>query len=465
MGNWDISEARRFHETTKHTFESVRASARALDWENRPSPFKEYLGLEPLSLPDPEAGALGWLLRLGAGVRRSRTSAGGVTHHFRTYASAGALYPVEVYLACADLPGLAAGLYHFHPGELALRQLRRGDLRSALAAAADAPALAEAGAVLLLTGILWRTAWKYGARGYRHLFWDAGTMLANLISLASAAQLRARLLAGFVDAEVNLLLGIDGEREAALALLSVGSAEAARERPRLEPLELEVAPLSAHELAHPEAYALHAGSSLASAEEVRRFRAAAARGETTGTPELPRDALERALRRRGSLRDFSPEGVPASELAAIVARAVAPPSTDALAGNETYVIAHALDGLAPGVYRFAPPDGFALQQEGNFRAQAGYLVLEQPLGALSAGTLFFLVDLDRVLEGLGNRGYRVAELEAGIAAGRVYLGAYAEGLGATASTFYDDEVTKFLAPGTEKSPMLCVAVGRKVRRA
>ena len=188
MTNWDASAARRYHEATKHSPASVRRGGRSLDWAKKPHAFKEYVGLEALALPTDvppsrvaavEALArtpaeerrattladLARLLRFGAGVVRSRDG-----YHFRTYSSAGALYPIELYLACGDLPGLPAGLYHFHPGELALRQLRAPDVRASLAAAADDPRLAEAGAVVVLTGILSRTAWKYEARGYRHMF-------------------------------------------------------------------------------------------------------------------------------------------------------------------------------------------------------------------------------------------------------------------------------------------------------
>jgi hypothetical protein len=70
-----------------------------------------------------------------------------------------------------------------------------------------------------------------------------------------------------------------------------------------------------------------------------------------------------------------------------------------------------------------------------------------------------MADLDAVLERHGNRGYRAVQLEAGIRVGRVYLGAFARGLGATASTFYDDDVTAFLAADEGLSPMLCAAVG------
>jgi SagB-type dehydrogenase family enzyme len=138
------------------------------------------------------------LLRLGAGVVRRRRG-----YDFRTYSSAGALYPIEVYVATAD------GLFHFQPRELRLRRLRDEDVRGALGGGE---------VVFALTGLLRRTAWKYGARGYRHLYWDAGTMLANLLELASG---EAHVVTGFVDDEVNAVLSVDGIDETALALLQL----------------------------------------------------------------------------------------------------------------------------------------------------------------------------------------------------------------------------------------------------
>jgi SagB-type dehydrogenase family enzyme len=456
--NWDTDAARRYHEATKHTFESVRRSARLLDWDNRPHPFKDYVDLEPVPLP--EGQNLSWLLRWGAGVVRTR-GRGPDTYHFRTYSSAGALYPVEVYAACAELAELAAGLYHFHPLERALRPLRTGDVRGFAAGAADDAGLPEAEAVLTLTGILWRTAWKYEARGYRHLYWDAGTMLANLLALAACAGEQVRIVTGFVDRDVNHLVGVDGEREAALALLTFGTARAPPPGNDVPPLDFETAPLSRDERDYPEARALHAASSLANADEVRRYRG---RGNARTKPAdigLSRDELERVLMRRGSVREFRLESIPAEELAAVVAYAAADISMDVPPCGEIYLVANAVDGLAPGAYRFDPPADFELLREGSFRREAGYLALEQALGARAAATMFFLVDLEGALAAHGNRGYRAAQLEAGIRAGRVYLAAFARGLGATASTFYDDDVTEFLAPGTTKAPMLCVAVGRR----
>jgi nitroreductase len=134
---------------------------------------------------------------------------------------------VELYAATP------AGLLHFHPGEGAVRRLPTADARAALAGVAAAPELAEAAAVLVLTGIGWRTAWKYGARGWRHVFWGAGAMLANLLALGEEGGIGPRLLTAFMDAEVAEVLGIEPPREAPVALLAAG-----RARPPARPAAL-----------------------------------------------------------------------------------------------------------------------------------------------------------------------------------------------------------------------------------
>ena len=91
--------------------------------------------------------------------------------------------------------------------------------------------------------------------------------------------------------------------------------------------------------------------------------------------------------------------------------------------------------------------------------------LGQALAADASVNVYFLSDLEAIFYRFGNRGYRAAQLEASITAGRIYLGAYALRLGATGLTFYDDEVTDFFSPHAEgKSAMFLVAVGRRARR-
>ena len=76
-----------------------------------------------------------------------------------------------------------------------------------------------------------------------------------------------------------------------------------------------------------------------------------------------------------------------------------------------------------------------------------------------------MADLAGALGTWDDRGYRAAQLEAGIVAGKIYLGTHAYGYGATGLTFYDDEVTSFFSPhAAGKSCMLVVAVGESIRR-
>ena len=95
------------------------------------------------------------------------------------------------------------------------------------------------------------------------------------------------------------------------------------------------------------------------------------------------------------------------------------------------------------------------------RQMSGYLCLGQSLFSQASAVLFLMTDLQKVLEALGNRGYRASQFEAGIIAGKIYLAAYAQGIGASGSTFFDDAVTEFFSPhAANKSTMIVVGIGK-----
>ena len=134
--------------------------------------------------------------------------------------------------------------------------------------------------------------------------------------------------------------------------------------------------------------------------------------------------------------------------------------------NTLYLIVHAVDGLAPGTYVYRrEEDALELLCEGEFRREAGYLGLQQAIPADASVDVFFLTDLPAVLGRYGNRGYRAAQMEAGIIGGKMYLAAYAQRLGASGLTFFDDDVTEFFSPhAAGKSVMFLVALGVPLRR-
>src|SRR5439155_13636036 len=109
----------------------------------------------------------------------------------------------------------------------------------------------------------WRNAWRYKARAYRHAFWDAATSLANFLGVCASLDLAAQLVLGFADAEVNALLGVDGEREATLALCAMGRTDQSPPRVReVPPIDHATQPLSTAEVSFADIPRMRAASEL-----------------------------------------------------------------------------------------------------------------------------------------------------------------------------------------------------------
>jgi SagB-type dehydrogenase family enzyme len=508
MNNHDSDAAWTYHDATKHSFASIRTHPHSLDWANQPLAFKIYPTLEILPLPRdvPQTGVaalsaiahrvtagpealpnletISQLLYLSAGITKARKYPGGEIY-FRAAACTGALYEVELYLVCGELPNLEAGLYHFAPAEFGLQKLRSGDYRGILAGAtANEAAIVHAPLSIICTGTYWRNAWKYQARTYRHFGWDNGTLLSNLLAVATAQGMPAEVVCGFVDADVNRLLDLDTQREVAFSLVALGhtSTPPPIAPSDLPPLHLETVPLSVREIDYPAMRDMHAASSLDSTAEVEAWRSsptpteeAPVDGPIVALPvlsdaELPHDPIEQVILRRGSTRKFAHSSITLTQLATMLDRATRGIPADFLDPfgaqlNDLYLIVHAVEGLEPGAYVFHRNRRVLERlKRGKFRADAGYLDLEQALAADAAVDVFFLADLPAILRRYGNRGYRAVQVEAGILGGKLYLGAYAQRLGATGLTFYDDDVVKFFSPHAEgKSAIFLVAIGKSAK--
>lgn len=172
--------------------------------------------------PGPLAGELaGGLLRASAAVRSVRRVEERQIPD-RPYPSAGALYPVELYVAAQDVEGVADGVHHYDPRAHELELRRRGRFGEALADVTVAqPMLAGAQLVVALTAIPERSTWKYGERGWRYAWLEAGHVAANLCLVAEALGLVAVEVGGFYDDELSALLALPAG-ELPLLLVAVG---------------------------------------------------------------------------------------------------------------------------------------------------------------------------------------------------------------------------------------------------
>lgn len=209
-----------------------------------PEPWKSYPTAPRYPLPDP--GEL--KVPLGEVLRRRRSfrsfspqsrlplealstllgHALGITGQrwgipLRAYPSAGALYPLEVYVFASRVDRLPPGVFHHEVRSHALEHLVEGEFQVPLyRAALEQEAVLYAPATILVTAVYDRTRAKYGYRAYRYVHMDAGAACQNLYLVAEALGLGTVLIGAFEDDALAALVGLDPDQEFPLALMPIG---------------------------------------------------------------------------------------------------------------------------------------------------------------------------------------------------------------------------------------------------
>jgi len=195
---------------------------------------------QPLKLPEPETrGDMSVEQAIGkrrslrhysgslalADVSQLLWAAQGETHPdgYRAAPSAGALYPLEVYLVAGDVAGLPTGVYRYRPGAHELIQLGSVDLRKDLTSAAYGQSFMQsAPAVFVITGVYERTSKKYGRRAHRYVHMEVGHVAQNVYLQAEALGLGTLIMGAFDDARVQALLDLPEDHQP-LGLMPVGA--------------------------------------------------------------------------------------------------------------------------------------------------------------------------------------------------------------------------------------------------
>jgi SagB-type dehydrogenase family enzyme len=462
-----------------------------------------------------DVGDLAAVLFFSGGITRAIKYNSG-TYYMRAASATGALYPIELYVVCKELaPDLKAGVYHFSPADFSLTQIRGGDYRHHLAAASAEPAMTLISPfTIVFTSLAWRNAWKYQARSYRHWFWDSGVIVSNFLAAADAMGLAARLNMGFVDDTLNNLLCLESRKEATVAIGNVTEEDPQTskdlsdgEKKTKGKIENQIPkipvpkirPLSERETSYPEIWTLQEASALSTVEEAREWINGLNYDDTvvlsklnigdTSSEALGVDrrllsplkhdnlsdnipGLGEVILRRGSTRRFANSPVSFSTLSTILDSSTRGVPLDFLRNEnlsliDIYLICNNIENLPTGGYFFSRrKNTLDLLKSKVSREMSGYLCLGQSLFSQASAVLFLMTNLKRVLEALGNRGYRASQFEAGVIAGKIYLAAYALDIGASGSTFFDDAVTEFFSPHAEnKSTMIAVGIGKPAYKA
>lgn len=227
MDDTAASIPRAYHQRSKHSLQRFAAGPQTLDWDAQPDPFRRYTGAPrtplPLSAGElkpawPELGqpgrvppqplgrrSIGALLQLGFGLTAWKRH-GPDRWALRANPSSGNLHPVEVYVVCAGVQGLADGCHHYDAYGHALEQ------RVQTAGEAGTPRLWVG-----LSTIHWREAWKYGERAFRYCQLDTGHALGALRYAAAVLGWQARVVTAMGHGPLAALLGVDRDDDFGLA--------------------------------------------------------------------------------------------------------------------------------------------------------------------------------------------------------------------------------------------------------
>lgn len=162
---------------------------------------------------------LSLLLHYTQGVRKKKNGS-----HFRTVPSAGALHPFETRIIVNRVSGLEPGIYRYLPLDHALvhEECHSGDHQSLCHVCKNPNLISSSAISFIWTAVPERMIWKFGPRGWRYLFIEAGHICQNLYVACAALSLGVCAIGSYNDDDINCILGIDGDSEFCIYLASVG---------------------------------------------------------------------------------------------------------------------------------------------------------------------------------------------------------------------------------------------------
>jgi SagB-type dehydrogenase family enzyme len=497
-GKRSAGVALRYHARSGLSREKARARSYGIDWEavwRRPKsyqlaerivlspPVDDSIGASAAALlaknGKPERGqvvsdgsALASILYHGYGVTGSRSHKSAF-YRLRAAPSAGAVYPVEVYIAVGDLNGVRAGLYHYSPEEFALSLVRSGDARAEVAKALI-PATEKIGKYyLIFTSTCWRSMERFGEPAYRYCLLDSGHVIGNFVTLLESMGCRATLRGGFADLALAEFMGINENSEQAIAVLQVGDEGCRPEKSSGGEQEQAVA--KGWRQGNPRKGKRSSCSAIHRAGNLEPGQAAELMGEVVSeewggqeTGEcrakwcVGREILERlegmdlgeVIAARRTRRRFGQEPIKQEELTSLLAACAVPYRADwlnsAMGGKlmssfeqaEIYIAANAVEGLEPGLYKWKiGGDGRCLESLGRTveREELSRICMGQKMAGEAAAVVFIAPRLEGYITRFGDRGYRYAGLHVGVLGERIYLTATALGLGVTGIAGFDDK--------------------------
>jgi SagB-type dehydrogenase family enzyme len=508
-----VNRVHAFHDATKLSAQAVSDATGRLDPDSRPSPYRTFPDLPRTSLPtsllDIPASTLS-LLASGADPMREDVPqpphdlktlatllhmAGGLTRKadsefLRSCPSAGGLYPCEIYIAAFAIEGLESGLYHFCPRQFILSRLRDGPetLGRLKRGRPDLEFLKTVPAVLLVSTIYWRSAWKYGLRAYRYCLLDAGHLVQNLALCAAGLDMGTITRLRVPDAACRELIGVpadapfDSAENVQAMIVWADASEHSFAAPAAGgPLPaIARPPLSARFTNHADIVTAHhdcVAPGVVMAEvrppltELTPLPEDFPTGQIEPQPVDVGKPLRQALLDRRSVREFAQRSLARDALAHVSRLSFRSGTFFPIKPDGPHVglvrplwLVNDVAGMDRGIWYYHPPtDRWSLIGAGDFRRDGRFVCLDQDHCGDAGAICFLAVNLHALMTRGGPDTYRLAHLEAGVAGQRFYLAAEALGLGCCAvGAFYDEEVRKLLTmEGSGWEVLYAMALGAR----
>jgi len=490
-----------YHQLT--SYQRNQMSQYSLDWRNQPSTFKTYQNLELIPLPREvqhdneklsnvlnrsskkndavalEILDLSRILSLAYSIT-GRAPYGDDYHYYRSVASAGALYPVEIYVATHDVGGLQDGLYHFSITGHGLVGLRYEDIsRWVSDYLQDIPEKHPA-LIFFFTTIFFRSAWKYRDRAYRYHLLDTGHLIENLAVALKSQALPFCLSYDFDDQAINRMLGLDETREVSLAVCQVLGLDmlkrgvGKKDIAKLMDSIKGASRVSNKEYAYPAISDMH----MAGIIKVPAARATAHRLDpvcaTSGRIEKIKSSApwpekmnyEDAFLLRRSHRNFISTLLSRKYMMALLecitmTYRIIPSENEYQHSVQAGFITGKVEGFDPGFYLIDEIESsFGMVDPGSFTGLMASICLDQKWLKNAAVHFLFITDLKKLEQYYGPRSYRYAMLQSGRLGERLYLAATAMGLGCCGvGAFYDKEAAQLLKLREGSKLLYIVAVG------
>jgi SagB-type dehydrogenase family enzyme len=474
-----------------------------LDWSNQPRVFKTYDSIEAIPLPKvdklPETDL--WHLYLSKTPKRlenrldlkqlsqilsisygltSKRSYSGQDLFYRSVPSAGALYPAEIYFFAFNIENLQPGLYHYGIKDRLLTPLRRGDDSAIMSAVTYNLETQSLTAVFIISGIFYRSSWKYRDRGYRYVLLDAGHLIENLALALKATGLPYAIDYDFDDEHMGRLIGFDDQKEVSLASVHVGGRSSITQKKLTElsplsPAIIEASSVSPVETVYEGIIDIHRSGINIPKQFVKDPDISSELGlnplkwipiSQNKAPDKKLTFAETVFRRR-SRRNFINQKLKKTTFTQLIDIVFAARAENFLV-TKGHANAISIGFLAGNIEELAP--GFYLTDTVN--KTAGYVNFEPTTDKMAAICLnqqwlcsasvhfLFMSNLNTIDRFWGPRGYRYAMMAAGRLGHTLYLGATALGLGCCGiGAFYDNEAKNILGLNPESYLLYLIAVG------